>query len=601
MQATSTTAIGGAAALDLFDTDDREAVALDIDRALIDADKARLLFRQLPASIGLTLLAAAVTTAVIWRGVPGELLAVWWAAIGASVAGRLALYRSYRRHGDSDPASWLRRFALGALATGATWGFAGTVFFPAGGDDVQVFLAFVLAGMVAGGIPALSAAWQVYAAYAVALLAPIAYMFVATGNTLFMVLGALAPVVLLASLSASVQLSRTFEQAFRMRRAYREIAGRHAEMNAQLQEQLDALANAHDEISASGRKLAMYVDRAPIAVFELDADGTISSANPMAEKMFGWLATEIEGRSLLRILFQPDRPLLDGTQWRGFVERGIPITERKTTCVRRDGLEILCELSLTPLVGSAGETLSVIVHCNDITRQEEAERMKKEFTSTLSHELRTPLTSIIGSLQLVNSGTFGDVEPDVLDLTSVAERNGQRLLDLINDILDIEKLESGRFTLDLETISLGEIIGEATVLNKGFAERHKVRLETHGLDAPVNVVVDRKRLMQVMTNLVSNAAKFSPEGEAVEVTVRRDGALVRVSVEDRGSGIPLEFRGRIFSRFAQADSVLTRTKGGTGLGLAISKRLTEMMGGSIGFEDREGGGTCFFFDLPVAS
>ncbi len=227
--------------------------------------------------------------------------------------------------------------------------------------------------------------------------------------------------------------------------------------------------------------------------------------------------------------------------------------------------------------------------------------MKKEFTSTLSHELRTPLTSIIGSLQLVNSGAIGDLEPDVLDLTSVAERNGQRLLDLINDILDIEKLESGRFTLDLETISLGEIIGEATVLNKGFAERHKVRLETHGPDARVNVVVDRKRLMQVMTNLVSNAAKFSPEGEAVEVTVRRDGALVRVSVEDRGSGIPLEFRGRIFSRFAQADSVLTRTKGGTGLGLAISKRLTEMMGGSIGFEDREGGGTRFFFDLPVAS
>jgi len=587
--------------LDLFDTDDREAVALDVDRALIDADKARLLFRQLPASLGLTLLAAAVTTAVIWRGVPGELLAVWWAAIGASTAGLLALYRAYRRYGDGDPAIWLRRFALGALATGATWGFAGTVFFPAVGDNVQVFLGFVLAGIVAGGIPALSAAWQVYAAYAGALLAPVAYMFFATGNTLFTVLGALAPVVLLASLSASVQLSRTFAQAFRMRRAYREIAGRHAEMNAQLQEQLDALATAHDEISASGRKLAMYIDRAPIAVFELDADGTISSANPMAEKMFGWLATEMEGRSLLRILFPPDRPLLDGAQWRGFVGRGTPITERKAACVRRDGLEILCELSLTPLVGSAGETLSVIVHCNDITRQEEAERVKKEFTSTLSHELRTPLTSIIGSLQLVNSGALGDVVPDVLELTSVAERNGQRLLDLINDILDIEKLESGRFTLDLETISLGEVIGEAAVLNKGFAERHKVRLETHGPEVPVNVVVDRKRLMQVVTNLVSNAAKFSPEGEAVEVTVRRDGALVRVSVEDRGSGIPPEFRGRIFSRFAQADSVLTRKKGGTGLGLAISKRLTEMMGGTIGFEDREGGGTRFFFDLPVAS
>jgi signal transduction histidine kinase len=107
--------------------------------------------------------------------------------------------------------------------------------------------------------------------------------------------------------------------------------------------------------------------------------------------------------------------------------------------------------------------------------------------------------------------------------------------------------------------------------------------------------------MQVVTNLVSNAAKFSPEAGKVEVSMRCDGARVRVSVEDRGSGIPPEFRGRIFGRFAQADSVYTRKKGGTGLGLAISKRLTELMGGSIGFEDREGGGTCFYFELPVAS
>ena len=590
-----------AAALDLFDADESDAAAQDIDETLIRADQARLLSRQTPASVLLSLVAAGVTAAVIWPGIPGGVMAVWWASLVAVAAGRLALTLAYRRHGDRDPSAWLRWFTLGALASGATWGFAGTVFFPSLSDDGRAFLAFMLAGMVSGGIPQLSAAWQVYAAYGAAFLAPVTCILFATGNTLFMVLGALVPLVYAANLAVSMQLSRTFGQAFRMRRAYRGIAWQHGELNARLQEQLDELARAHEEINASGRKLAMYVDRAPIAVFELYRDGTVISANPMAETMFGWPATQIEGRSLLRVLFPPDQPLLDEPRWQAFIANGLPLAGCRSPCVRRDGLEILCELSLTPLVGSEGETLSVIVHCADITRQEEAERLKKEFTSTLSHELRTPLTSIIGSLQLVNTGVMGEVGPDVLDLTSVAERNAQRLLDLINDILDIEKIESGRFTLDLEPTALGELVGEASILNQGFAERYKVRIETSGLEQPVRVMADRKRLLQVLTNLVSNAAKFSPEGGRVELSMQQNGGSVRVAIDDRGAGIPPEFRSRIFGRFAQADSVYTRKKGGTGLGLAISKRLTELMGGGIGFEDRDGGGTRFYIDLPVAS
>ena len=339
MSSAPAAALGVDAALDLFDADERDAAAQDVDIALVRADQARLLYRQLPASLWLTLLAAAVTSAMIWNGVPRDALLVWWVAIAAICAGRGALHMAYRRHGERDPAAWLRWFTLGALGSGAIWGFAGSVFFPAVGDDLRVFLAFILAGMVAGGIPALSAYWQAYAVFALAFLAPIAYMLVAIGNAQFLVLGALVPVALLANLGASVQLSRTFALALRMRRAFREIAGRHAGMNAQLQEQLDALARAHEEINASGRKLAMYVDRAPIAVFELDADGTIASANPMAETVFGWPGTEIEGRSLLRVLFPAGRSPLDDAQWREFVERGAPLAGLRAECARRDGLE----------------------------------------------------------------------------------------------------------------------------------------------------------------------------------------------------------------------------------------------------------------------
>ena len=225
--------------------------------------------------------------------------------------------------------------------------------------------------------------------------------------------------------------------------------------------------------------------------------------------------------------------------------------------------------------------------------------MKKEFTSTLSHELRTPLTSIIGSLQLVNSGVLGEIDKDVADLTQVAERNGQRLLDLINDILDIEKIESGKLTLAPEQLRLEELVRESMVLNKGFGDRFKVRFELAGGAPGREVRGDRKRLLQVMTNLLSNAAKFSPEGSAVEVTITDNGANMRIGVHDRGTGIPENFRGRIFGRFTQADSATNRQKGGTGLGLAICKRLIEMMRGHIGFEDRVGGGTTFWFDLPT--
>jgi signal transduction histidine kinase len=253
-------------------------------------------------------------------------------------------------------------------------------------------------------------------------------------------------------------------------------------------------------------------------------------------------------------------------------------------------------------VNPEGTVIAVIAQGQDVTLQLEAARVKKEFTSTLSHELRTPLTSIIGSLQLINSGVLGELTQDIGELTAVAERNGTRLLDLINDLLDIEKIESGKLTLAPEVFGLADLVREALVLNKAFAERFKVRFdlvgEMQGSLSAKSVHADRKRLLQVMTNLLSNAAKFSPDGGTVEITVEEKGPSLRVGVQDRGPGIPEAFRSRIFGRFAQADSTTSRQKSGTGLGLAISKRLVEMMQGHIGFESRDGGGTTFWFELP---
>jgi PAS domain S-box-containing protein len=569
------------------------------DQRKVFADQVDLLFRHSPLGILITIVVGGIATYELWGERNNELVTLWCLMMLFVGAARHLLYRAYYRRRGGDHEQWLRWFAIGAFGAGAVWGFAGTVFFPAHTDAQQVFLAFLIAGIVAGGIPVFSAVWWVYALYGIAIIAPFTYILATYGSRLFLELAVLVPFFLAVNISIAMRLSRVFADGFRLRHAYAHLGQDHSMLNAQLQEQIEELVQAQREVEASGRKLALFAERAPIAVFEVDPNGTILEMNPSAENTFGYSSTELIGRSMIRMLIPSDEPLLNSDWWKKFVADARPEAGLRVRCRRRDAVELICEISLTPLVNDVGELISVITQCHDITRQLEGERLKKEFTSTLSHELRTPLTSIIGSLQLINTGMLGDLDKEISELTTIAERNGQRLLDLINDLLDIDKIESGKLTTYPEPIPLDELVRESLVLNRAFADRFGVRMALRGEPAPLAVFADKKRLIQVMTNLMSNASKFSPEGGIVEVALERVDNMARVSVEDRGSGIPPEFRNRIFGRFAQADSAATRQKGGTGLGLAICKRLIELMGGRIGFTDREGGGTVFFFELPL--
>jgi CheY-like chemotaxis protein/two-component sensor histidine kinase len=183
---------------------------------------------------------------------------------------------------------------------------------------------------------------------------------------------------------------------------------------------------------------------------------------------------------------------------------------------------------------------------------------------------------------------------------SIAHSNSERLVRLINDILDIEKIESGKLTFDMLPVDLRQVLSLALEANRGFAERYGVRLEISSAPEKAIVSADADRLMQVLTNLISNAVKFSPSEGTVSTSIRRNGDHCRISVADRGSGIPEDFKSRIFSKFAQADASATREKGGTGLGLSIVREIITRLGGSVGFEDRPGGGTLFYVDLPAA-
>jgi signal transduction histidine kinase len=233
-----------------------------------------------------------------------------------------------------------------------------------------------------------------------------------------------------------------------------------------------------------------------------------------------------------------------------------------------------------------------------LDQQRKMERLKNEFISVVSHELRTPLTSIHGALNLVVTGVVGELPPQARQLVEVAYRNSQRLARLVDDILDLQKIESGAMAFHLRPVGLRPLLEQAVEANQAYAQRLGVELVLAETPATAVVYADSDRLMQVMSNLLSNAAKFSPRGQSVRVAAEtREGTIV-VTITDHGPGIPDEFRERIFQKFAQADSSTTREKGGTGLGLSITKAIVERLGGTIGFETGPQAGTTFHFELP---
>ncbi len=572
------------------------------DRVRVLADQVDLLYRQAPLGITVTLVIGSVLAFELYSSAKiGELVIFWTILMGVVSVGQYFLVLGYRhaRNRDSTPDVWLRRFAIAVLGAGVTWGFAGAVFFPGHTDEQQVFLAFVLAGMAAGGLPLFSAVWWVYALFAAGVMLPFEVVLLTFGSRLFTELSFMIPIFFAINVAVAYRLNQVFVSGYRLRVSYGRLTEDYTEINHRLERQLIELEEVRRQVEASGRKLALFAERAPIAVLELDDQGRIREVNREAENLFGYPAGElVEKGASIKILVRPSYHAEFETTWQGLLKTRESVAGLKISSPRRDGIEVTCEWTVTPLVNTDGSIISIIAQGRDITQQLEADRLKQEFTSTLSHELRTPLTSIIGSLQLVNAGVLGDLNADQAELTEVAERNGQRLLDLINDILDIEKIESGKLTLYPEPMPMDELVSESVKLNQGFADRYKVKLTT-GAVQDIAVNADRKRLLQVMTNLISNAAKFSPSGGSVEIEMRQKDGKVKVTVGDRGTGIPENFRNRIFGRFAQADSADTRAKGGTGLGLAICKRLIELMGGTIGFDNREGGGTVFWFELPV--
>lgn len=359
-------------------------------------------------------------------------------------------------------------------------------------------------------------------------------------------------------------------------------------------ERLYAEKALRDREQRMGTILSNVVD----GIITIDNKGTIETFNPASERLFGYRADEVIGKNIKCLMPQPYRDKHDGylQNYHDTNEAKIIGIGREVIGQRKDGSTFPMDLAVGEMEVSGIQMFTGIVR--DITDRQQAEMMKTEFVSTVSHELRTPLTSIKGSLGLVQSGALGELPDKLKSMISIAYTNCDRLVRLINDILDIEKIAAGKMDFHMRPINLVPLLEQAMEANKGYGEEHDVSFYFSS-DLPEAMVEgDHDRLMQVLANLMSNAAKFSPIGGNVRITLSKHDAGFRVAVADKGPGIPEEFRNKIFGKFHQADSSDTRQKGGTGLGLNISKAIVERHDGIIGFESKAGQGSTFFVDLP---
>lgn len=374
------------------------------------------------------------------------------------------------------------------------------------------------------------------------------------------------------------------------------IAGLSTDVTRLKEAEWVALASSERAQAEAAWRNAIF-DSARDAIVTLDADGCIESVNKAGEHMFCYEREELLGKDAAVLLNdQPHdaRPLVKRLQDALTDDRKVYELE----VVRKGGGLVHVDVNVGVL-DQCGRVHYVAV-LRDSTERKRIERSKDEFISTVSHELRTPLTSIAGSLGLLVGGAGGELPERASRLITIAESNSRRLVRLINDILDIEKMQSGAMKFAFAPVDLAELSVRAIESMAGLAAQQKVRFEPTVPGEAVTVRGDSDRLTQVLTNLLSNAAKFSPEGGHVDVTVSAAGPRARLSVRDRGAGIPLEFQDRIFGKFAQADASDTRQKGGTGLGLAICKEIVERHGGRIWFESTVGEGATFHVELPVA-
>jgi PAS domain S-box-containing protein len=352
---------------------------------------------------------------------------------------------------------------------------------------------------------------------------------------------------------------------------------------------------AEERLKEREQQLRQLIDTMPAAIVVFGTDERVLFENRAYLELTGLDADQVNGKRIREVVGDAGYPAVEPYVRAVLAGHTAHFEQRMTD---PSGRTLDMDVVYMPLKDAYGRVTAGITVRFDITRLKDLDRLKDGFVAVASHELRTPLTSMRGSLGLLQGGVAGELTEEGQGLVTIAMQNCERLVRLVNDLLDLEKITSGHGAFRIALLDWPAVLRQAIDSARGFADSYGVMFE---LERPTELRVrgDEDRLIQVVSNLLFNAAKFSPRGSMVSVSAEQlPDSWVRTSVRDRGPGIPIHFRPRIFQRFAQADMGENRPTEGSGLGLAISREIVERLGGRIGFEDAPGGGTRFWFELP---
>jgi PAS domain S-box-containing protein len=378
----------------------------------------------------------------------------------------------------------------------------------------------------------------------------------------------------------------------------RRVADRTAELEIALSN-LQALnsqrAQTESALRESEERYRRLVELSPESILVV-ADDKVMYVNAAGVRLFGANDVAEMLSTPLHQVVQPSlRPRVRAAL-RNLATTGSVATQAEARLIRLDGVPIEAEITAAGVTFDGRPAVQVLVR--DVGERRAMERMKDELLSMVSHELRTPLTSIRGSLGLLAGGVLGTLPPRGQRMLDIAVSNADRLMRLLNDVLDLERMRAGRLTLDLRPCDVLQMVDQAVAEMRGMAERANVTLSV-GESSGV-VMADADRVVQVLTNLVSNAIKFSREEGTVHLATSHDGQRVRFSVSDRGRGIPADKLETIFERFHQVDASDSRLQGGTGLGLAICRGIVQQHGGRVWAESTPNEGSTFYVELRSA-
>ncbi len=398
-----------------------------------------------------------------------------------------------------------------------------------------------------------------------------------------------------------------------LERRVKERTAELAEANEELQAEIAERKRAEEELRETEERYRNLFDNANDAVITTNLQDRITSWNGSAERIFGWKAYEIVGKKLPELIIPSDmkdekeKIIHDALS-------GKDITGIETARLRKDGSRIDVSLTISPIINAHGDIIGLSGIIRDITERKKmdeillqnerlisANKAKSEFLTIMSHELRTPLTSVIGySILLLGKkpGKLNEKQEFFMDNILASSKH---LLDLINGILDLAKIESGKLELVVEEISVPHTIDETLKLLKENAAKRNIILKTEFDPALPPIKADRQKFKQILFNLLSNAIKFSKQdGGIITISAKKESDMAKISVSDTGIGIKEEDVPRLFQKFEQLDSGISRKYDGTGLGLAITKQLVELHGGNILVESNYGEGSTFTFFLPIA-